>query len=176
MGIRKIGCSRCGFLHPFKEPAPIGKIAVCRKCSFRFEVILPIDCPPEVTHLSINLEPAGGHETYIVGTAYYLDNIKKLLTEIPHSPFDPPAMMFQPCRLVPETDNRHDENAVRIECGDYKLGYLSREHAKAHREWLQEQGRDLFRTVITGRIEIDWTRSNNVRAFGVALLLSWSDE
>lgn len=42
--------------------------------------------------------------------------------------------------LVLEDDNPVDDRAVRVEIEGLKVGYLSRDHARAYRDWLREAG------------------------------------
>jgi hypothetical protein len=41
--------------------------------------------------------------------------------------------------MIPENDNPHDRNAVRVEVEGRHVGYLSRETAKDYRSYMNDQ-------------------------------------
>jgi len=62
----------------------------------------------------------------VVGEQYHKGEIARLLPrQIPEGG----AEIELTCQLVPEPRNRHDRNAIRVECGGHLLGYLSRDDA-----------------------------------------------
>lgn len=65
----------------------------------------------------------------VVGQKHYLAALTTLLNGLPDLGLDDDRR----ARLVPETDNPHDANAVRVEVGGQTIGYLARSDAKQFR-------------------------------------------
>lgn len=70
----------------------------------------------------------------VVGESHYLDHIKAVLGNT-HSPEG--AEHVLPALLIPEPDNVHDRNAVAVQIGGRKVGYLSRDEAPPYSRVLQ---------------------------------------
>lgn len=68
------------------------------------------------------------YETEIVGESHYQANIEHFCAG--------GSNVELTADLVPENDNRHDKNAVRVDIGGRIVGYLSREDAEIYREML----------------------------------------
>lgn len=43
------------------------------------------------------------------------------------------------CELILEPTNKHDNNALEVYCGDYKLGYVPRDHNRIIGNLMQQQ-------------------------------------
>ncbi len=72
--------------------------------------------------------------------------------------------------LVPENDNPHDSNAVRIYIRDQTVGYLDRETARSFRERMVEIGLTGVATKCSAIIVGGWDRGGGDRGyFGVKL-------
>lgn len=69
-------------------------------------------------------------ELDIVGESYRQDALRQLWTG-PETTFD--AVM------IPENNNPHDPNAVRVEIKATHVGYLSRETAEAYRSYMNDK-------------------------------------
>jgi hypothetical protein len=73
-------------------------------------------------------------------------------------------------RLILEDSNPYDRNAVRVEIGGRLVGYLSRQDAKAYREYLQKAGTPRAVGVCEGHIRGGWKREGGDQGhFGVWL-------
>lgn len=173
--VTKVICSQCGRLHKASQPVPVGRIAVCKNCGNRFKVEGGVEAPTEVKFMTINLDEDRSLETFVVGTSHYKHNLTALLERTPHNPLDPPALAVVQFWLIPDVDNQNDENAVAVELDGAKLGYLGRNDARLCREWLREIEKPLWRVTVKGRLEIDWTRANRIRAYGIQLFAKWID-
>ncbi len=80
-----------------------------------FSLVDPLD--PDATHCDLMLE--------IAGYRY-------------HAPAENAGMRIgMPVELQPEPENPHDTNAVRIDAGRRKLGYVNRLQAPTFRRWLE---------------------------------------
>jgi hypothetical protein len=72
--------------------------------------------------------------------------------------------------LVPESDNPHDSEAVRIEIQDQTVGYLDRETARSFRERMAEIGLTPAAAKCSAIIVGGWDRGDGDRGnFGVKL-------
>ena len=77
-----------------------------------------------------------GHGTYavpLVGESHYQEALKAI-----RGPQTGPAKAT--ASMIPEDDNPHDANAVRVEINGMKVGHLSREMAKIYREVMAGAG------------------------------------
>lgn len=143
----KVACSECGYLHRVRNAVPIGRTAKCRRCASNFKVSDAIEASEDAKYLTLDIEWDGSSETRGIGESYYRDNLDGLLRKWDADPANDfrrsvyPAEVDVICELVPETDNPHDPNAVRIECHDVQIGHLRRTDAQMHRNFLREQGR-----------------------------------
>lgn len=71
----------------------------------------------------------------VVGESHYLGHIKALLGKA-HKPEG--AEHLLPALLIPEPDNPHDRNAVAVQIGGQKVGYLPRDEAAPYSRVLQQ--------------------------------------
>ena len=71
--------------------------------------------------------------------------------------------------LVPEEDNKHDANAVRVEIGGHPVGYLSRDHAHQYRSAVGAISGRCSAKIVGGFDLEDGTKA----FFGVKLNISW---
>lgn len=71
--------------------------------------------------------------------------------------------------LVPEDDNAFDPNAVRVEIGSRRVGYLAREMALQYREALGGSSGQCGAKIVGG-FELD---DGSLAHFGVKLNLAW---
>ncbi len=173
---QKTPCSVCGYLHSYKEPLPVGKEAVCKKCSSKFVVERSLLTPDGVDYEVLNVQGGQGR-TEVVGESYRRKELQELLSEMTYDEMDPVAMIPCTCQLIPETDNKHDSNAVRVEVNRHHLGYLPRDKAAQHREALKDMGKTLYRLNVDGVIMIDWEDGDDgpyVDDFQVWLKISWT--
>lgn len=79
-------------------------------------------------------------------------------------------------RLVPEPENPHDENAVRVEIGGAKVGYLGREDAATYQAALSAAGHQGQPAFVQARIDGGWRRNQHAAGaghFGVKLGLPY---
>lgn len=150
-------CSRCGFLHRYSGALPKGKKAKCNNCGSSFTIQESHNTPDDVRFLVFNGGQNLGSPSKCVGENYHRSEFLKILSQMKYNKSDPPAMIAGVFSLVPETDNEHDANAVRVELDGAHLAYLSRRDAKLHREGLVGLGKPLFRFNVSGRITLFWS-------------------
>ncbi|NCX94221.1 MAG: hypothetical protein EBX40_06065, partial [Gammaproteobacteria bacterium] len=105
--------------------------------------------PDGVDYEVLNVQGGQGR-TEVVGESYRRKELHDLLSEMTYVEMDPVAMIPCTCQLIPETDNKHDSNAVRVEVNRHHLGYLPRDKAAQHREALKDMGKPLYRLNVDG--------------------------
>lgn len=67
----------------------------------------------------------------VVGESFYGKSFAKICGgDVPEDG----VSIVEMCRVIPEDDNEHDENAVRVELRGLKVGHLSRDNAKRYRK------------------------------------------
>lgn len=72
--------------------------------------------------------------------------------------------------LIPETDNPHDKNAVRVEIRGLTVGYLPRDFAKRYRRYLRHHNQPLACISCNALITGGWDRGFGDKGyFGVRL-------
>ncbi|MFQ5507926.1 MAG: HIRAN domain-containing protein [Leptospirillia bacterium] len=110
-----------------------------------------------------------GPETYsvdIVGESHYQRELEQICggrTEEGHK-------LIVEVYLVPENDNPHDDQAVRVYVRDKTVGYLSRELARSYRKRLAEAGYPGSPATCAAMIVGGWDRGGSDRGhFGVKL-------
>ncbi len=176
MTTNRTPCSICGFLHRYKGALPVGRKAICKNCEGEFVIEQSVATPDGVKFLRLDVEGVGS--TPCVGTSYYRKNLLELLSKLGSNPDDPIAFSNQTFLLIPETDNEHDPNAVRVEVGDLQIGHLSRRDAAIHREYLRDSGKPLWRMAVSGNLVINWEDGVDgpyVESFKAILNVSWGD-
>ena len=149
-------CSLCGYLHRYSGKLPKGKTAKCKNCGIMFIIQESLDTPDDIRFLVFHSGKNLGAPTKCVGENHHRKELWQLLSRMEYNEQDPPALIPAVFCLIPETDNQHDVNAVRVELEGVRLAYLSRKDAKSHREGLIELGKPLFRFNASGRITILW--------------------
>jgi hypothetical protein len=108
---------------------------------------------------------AGDEEFDIVGELQYQNALAKLAGGYSSDG----ANELCEAHLVPENDNPHDKNAVRVDIQERTVGYLSREHAKAYRKRLGESIGRCQAEIVGG-----WDRGKGDKGFfGVKLDIRW---
>jgi HIRAN domain len=107
----------------------------------------------------------------VVGVSHYQDALR----EIAGADAGEAVRHEATAALVPEPDNPHDPNAIRVTIGGRLVGYLSREDAVRYRpavDVLQESGRVLTSAAVIGGRGPDSETAN----LGVFLQLPWPTE
>lgn len=129
------------------------------KSSTRAAAVEPIFSWPELDEFG----------TKVVGESFYQSALKVIVIASGHKRKDYEAI---PARavLVPESDNQHDVNAVRVDISGLPVGHLSRKDAKKYRAALVKVGHGVVpaecKAAITGGFKMD----NGKQAhFGVVL-------
>jgi collagen type III alpha len=85
----------------------------------------------------------------VVGEQYHKNDIARLLPrQIPEGG----AEIELTCQLVPEPQNRHDRNAIRVESEGRLLGYLSRDDAVRYVQVLSRLVSQGLQPQVAGRI------------------------
>jgi hypothetical protein len=176
--MKRTPCSYCGFLHRYSEPLPVGKKAICRNCSSEFVIETSFETPEGVKFLRLEAEGIG--TTDCVGEFYYIENLKNYLESVNWNHEKSKGLGFKDvtCTLVPETDNEHDPNAVRVEIGGFQVANLSKRDAAIHRQYLRDTGKPLWQLAVEGTVSFVWDQSTDVptiKVFYVELKISWSD-
>jgi hypothetical protein len=174
--MKRTPCNYCGFLHRYSEPLPVGKKAICRNCSSEFVIQTAFETPEGVKFLTLTGDGIG--TTACVGESYYLENLKDYLDSVKWIREQPVEILDAICTLVPETDNEHDPNAVRVEIGGFHVAHLSRRDASIHRQWLRDTEKPLWRFIVESGVGLVWDESTDVptiKSFFVQLHVSWSD-
>jgi len=87
--------------------------------------------PPEARYLGYNVGPDGitGGAQEVVGVKYYRENLERLCAGHSGS-----LDIRTEALLVPEADNPHDPNAVRVDVVGLTVGHLPKEDAVAFRK------------------------------------------
>lgn len=102
----------------------------------------------------------------IVGESHYQDAIEF----VAGGRSDASARIRKIAMLVPESDNPHDTNAVRVDIEGRRVGYLSRGDAVRYRNLLKKKGLAGLAMTVDALIVGGWDRGNGDRGlFGVKL-------
>jgi hypothetical protein len=102
----------------------------------------------------------------VVGEAHYQDALAAFCGGYSRDGYE----LVCDARLVPEPDNPHDANAVRVEIGGRKVGYISRGDAPKINAELSLLGLDGAGVVVGAMIRGGWRRNQHDQgAFGVWL-------
>lgn len=115
----------------------------------------------------VGLSGVGDFAVRVVGTSYY----QPALAGIADGTRGPPEMLT--AVLVPEPDNPHDRNAVRVDIGGVAVGYLARPAAKAFRSALREIGLRDRATSCAARLVGGRDREDASAIVGVRLDFEW---
>jgi hypothetical protein len=75
--------------------------------------------------------------------------------------------------LVPEPENPHDRNAIRVDINGRTVGYLSRADAVGYRDGLNLAGAAIHPLRCRAVIRGGWKRPDGLGYFGVMLDLDW---
>ncbi|MEE9313735.1 MAG: HIRAN domain-containing protein [Rhizobiaceae bacterium] len=101
----------------------------------------------------------------IVGESYYQQN----LTKITGGKTEESAEFHCEAKLVPEKNNPHDSNAVKITINGLQVGHLSRDDAADYRDWFGSVKAKCDSVIVGG-----WDRGNRGAGhFGVKLDIDW---
>lgn len=96
--------------------------------------------------------------TNVVGESFYQSALKVIVAATEHKQKDYEAIPTRAV-LVPENDNPHDANAVRVDISGLQVGHLSRKDAKRYRTALNKEGHGLVaaecKAAITGGFKMD---------------------
>ena len=128
---------------------------------------------PAVTPHSPTVRLPGGEGVYVVGESQYRSAIER----VSGGPSRDGVEWDCIARLVPELSNPYDKAAVAVYIADEKVGYLSREAARAY----GPTGKALAGRGLVGDTEAlirgGWNRSTNDRGdYGITLSLATPDE
>jgi HIRAN domain len=101
----------------------------------------------------------------IVGESHYQDELSKLCGGKTESGVE----LECEADLIPERNNRHDNNAVMVEIDGLKVGYLFREDARVYKSMIGNQPSFCNAIIVGG-----WDRgSRGSGSFGVKLDIAW---
>lgn len=107
----------------------------------------------------------GTYSFQIVGESFYQDALAYIA-----GPKEPDAKEhICEARLIPDDNNRHDSNAIRIEIDDYQVGYLDRGNAASFRTILAAKGVRDCATRCDAVIVGGWLRGRSEGDYGVRL-------
>jgi hypothetical protein len=70
----------------------------------------------------------------VVGESFYQSNIAAILTDANYDHGRDSANYACKAKTVPDNNNPHDKNAVKVEINGKTVGHLSRDYAKAYRK------------------------------------------
>lgn len=118
------------------------------------------------------IEPSGEYDTDVVGESHYQENLERVVGGRTEDGAEHECI----ATLLPEPENKHDRNAVRVEIDGMIVGYLARDDAKeflraARKAGMTREGLPAKALVVGG-----WDRGKNDRGhFGVRLDLSIYD-
>lgn len=116
--------------------------------------------------LRLLLNGGGRFQVPVVGESRYLRSFEQIFGRRTADGVD------EECEatLVLEDDNPVDDRAVRVEIGGQQVGYLSREHAREYRAWLQAHGHRTSRATCPALVRGGWDRGvDNTGEYGVSL-------
>jgi hypothetical protein len=106
-----------------------------------------------------------GWTTDVVGELQFQDNLLRQYRSHGGTEHDAKAI----ATLVPEENNKHDANAVRVDIADHAVGYLSRDHAHQYRSAVGGISGRCSAKIVGGFDLEDGTKA----FFGVKLNISW---
>lgn len=93
----------------------------------------------------------------VVGESFYGKSFAKIcMGKIPEDGVN----IVELCRVIPEDDNEHDENAVRVELRGLKVGHLSRDSAKRYRKKYGTHVAECYASLTGGFVLEDGGRAN----------------
>lgn len=118
----------------------------------------------------LNLAGDGTYSFEIVGEAHYQAQLRALA----HGTHDADASAEHECEATLAIDhlNVHDDNAVKIDIGDYTVGYIARALAPECRRSLSRMG--LEKATCRAKIVGGWDRGPRGKGqYGVKLDLVW---
>lgn len=102
----------------------------------------------------------------VVGESNYQNNIKKLIIKHDNTGINQECI----ATLIPESDNKYDKNAVRIDVDGLTVGYLSRNDAILFRELLKTNNLENQVTTCNATINGGFAMNNNKKAsYGIFL-------
>lgn len=163
-----------------------GQVVMCPSCQREMQMPLrrpderlPADIPTVTASYRLKvIRPAGaiaGPGTFsvdVVGESHYQDAIAFLCGGKSREGVN----HIVNATLVPEDDNPHDRQAVRVDVEGYTVGYLSRKHAREYRNQLRRTGYPKSPMSCRAKIVGGWDRGpDDTGYFGVTLDLPFQD-
>lgn len=96
----------------------------------------------------------GYHETDVVGESFYQSNLMSIAGPKTKDGYNLECKAL----LVPNPDNPHDPNAIKVMINGKQVGHLSREMAADYAKFLQQQGNPRLELVVGALITGGWKR------------------
>jgi hypothetical protein len=107
----------------------------------------------------------GQYAVAIVGESHYQDALESICGRTEAS-----ADLHYVAQVILEDDNPYDDKAVRVEIQNKKVGYLSRQDARAYRRWLAKEHPGVDIICCEANVRGGWDRGRGDRGhFGVWL-------
>jgi hypothetical protein len=115
--------------------------------------------------------PELGQFAFAVDGESFQEAIKQLLQENAIAPDEDSAFKAHilTAHLIPDNDNPHDSNAIRIDINSRTVGYLNREQALSFRRRLDEKGLSSQITTCGAMIIVDDDENGKTLSYGIKL-------
>jgi hypothetical protein len=105
--------------------------------------------------------------TYVAGTKHYQPTLKSIAGNHGNSR----AEVFCVAVIVPETDNPHDDLAVRIDINNKIVGYLPRDDARSYRKRLDRKKFGPVTTQCAAKVWGGFDRNGDPHDYGVDIYI-----
>ena len=111
----------------------------------------------------------GGYRIEVVGESHYQEVLEAICGGRTEAGADHDCV----ATLVPEPDNPHDRNAIRVDIGGRTVGYLPRADAIGYRDGLALAGIPMGTLNCRAVVRGGWDRGGTRGYFGVMLDMDW---
>lgn len=111
--------------------------------------------------------PVDEGSTYVAGTTHHQRPLKSIAGEHGNTR----AEVYCVALIVPETDNPHDDQAVRIDINDQAVGYLPRDAARSFRKRLDRKKFGAVTTQCAAKVWGGFDRNNEPHEYGVDIYI-----
>ena len=126
---------------------------------------------PKTSRRTIDIADLPFDDFEIVGESNYQAALEKLAGPKTEEGVDHRCEVL----LVCEPSNKFDKNAVRVEAGGEKVGYLSKIDAVSFREMLAEEDVVGAKVKARARITGGWRKADGEGHYGIALDPDWEE-
>jgi hypothetical protein len=111
--------------------------------------------------------PVDDGYTYVTGTTHY----QKALKAIAGTHGNTRAEVYCVALIVPDGDNPHDDQAVRIDINGQTVGHLPRDDARAYRKRCARKKMEITTTQCAAKVWGGFDRNNEPSEYGVDIYI-----